>query len=622
MVLPKLTEAMVRQGATGESFERGYEYYDEGAVLSLIMREGVLHARVEGSEPLPYSVRCIFSEQGVISATCSCPYDRGGWCKHIVATLLAVIREPESIEERQPLATLLNGLAREQLQSLLLKLVELVPSLQETIEEQVSRQGVGAKTVDASSTASTAGAANSTSASTGAGASGGKSQRVRVDANAIRRQVGSALHSLDRLSGVQAYYGVSSVVDNVSGIVDQAWAFIEADDGRNALAVLEAVTDEYVAEWEILDDSDGYAGDFFNELGRAWTEAILTADLSKDERESWIKKLDAWQLAADDYGVDEVFMAAQEAAARGWDYPPLQDILQGRISDEDYEEEEEVSDYPSDYAGELTTARLNVLERRGQWQQYLNLAKAEGQVEAYTRALVNLGRVEEAVAYGLAYLNTAQEALGLAKTLREKGRGEESMQIAEYGLMLPNQPGSRLLLATWLREEAAVMGDRERALAAAEITFQDQVNLANYLRLAELAGEQWPEWRPKLLNIARTSGGYVVDGKVDVFLHEGLVDDAIAALGENPSHTPLEKVVDAAIQSHPDWVIKMCKRQAEYIMDNGKSQLYGAAARWLSKARQAYLATGRTKEWQAYLDEQLREHSRKYSLVPLLKPLR
>lgn len=621
MVLPELTEAMVRRVATEESFERGYEYYNEGAVLSLIMCEGVLHASVEGSNPLPYTVRCIFDERGVASTMCSCPYNQGGWCKHIVATLLAVIHEPEMIEERPSLTALLNGLDREQLQNLLLQLVAREPSLQETIEEELSRKS--AKTIDSTVAVNTGGAS-----ATAVGSGSRKSQRLRVDTKAIRRQVYSALHSLDRMSGSEAYYYVGSVLGELGNIVDRAWEFIKADDGRNALAILEAITEEYLDEWEILDGSDGESGEFFTILGSAFTEAILTADLSKEERDSWIKKLDEWQLAVDDYGIEDAFMVAQEAAARGWDYPPLQNILQGRVSDadieddDDFEDDEDFEDEDSDYADELTMARLHVLERRGQWQQYLNLAKATGQTEAYTRALVNLGRVEEAVAYATAYLRTAQESLGLAKTLREKGRDEESMLIAEHGLMLPNQQIYRLALAKWLREEAAAMGDRERALMAAEIAFRDEVNLANYLRVAELAGEQWPELRSKLLNFARTSGGYLVDGKVDVFLHEGLVDDAIAALGENPSHTPLEKVVDVAIKSRPDWVIKMCKRQAEYIMDNGKSQLYPAAARWLSKARQAYMATARATEWQAYLDEQLKKHARKYSLMPLLKPLR
>lgn len=32
------------------------------------------------------------------SARCSCPYDLEGYCKHIVATFLAVEREPEKVD--------------------------------------------------------------------------------------------------------------------------------------------------------------------------------------------------------------------------------------------------------------------------------------------------------------------------------------------------------------------------------------------------------------------------------------------------------------------------------------------------------------------------------------------
>ena len=53
-----------------------------------------------------------------------------------------------------------------------------------------------------------------------------------------------------------------------------------AGDGHNALAILEAITEAYVADWVELDDSDGEAGAFFADLGAVWTEAILTADLT------------------------------------------------------------------------------------------------------------------------------------------------------------------------------------------------------------------------------------------------------------------------------------------------------------------------------------------------------
>jgi len=53
-----------------------------------------------------------------------------------------------------------------------------------------------------------------------------------------------------------------------------------------------------------------------------------------------------------------------------------------------------------------------------------------------------------------------------------------------------------------------------------------------------------------------------------VFLHEGLIDDAIAALDTYASHTLVEQVVDAALQSqaHLEWVIQACRKQAEYIL--------------------------------------------------------
>jgi hypothetical protein len=194
------------------------------------------------------------------------------------------------------------------------------------------------------------------------------------------------------MSGSEAYYHVGAVLGELGDLVERAWEGIRMDDGRNALAILEAITEEYLDEWEILDGSDGESGEFFNTLGAAFTEAILTADLSKEERDGWMKKLDEWQMAVDDYGIEDAFLAAQEAAARGWDDPPLQAIFQGRTEDaaieddddfegdEDLEEDEEDED--SDYADELTRARLHLLERRGQWQQYLNLAKATGQTEA------------------------------------------------------------------------------------------------------------------------------------------------------------------------------------------------------------------------------------------------
>jgi len=595
MPLPQITETIIRQHASAESFQRGRDYFQQGAVLSLVQRGTTLQAEVEGSEALPYIVRCTFATDGTITATCTCAYDWGGWCKHIVATCLAALHRPDMIEERLPLEKLLAGLNRDQLQSLLLKLVEREASLIDHIEAAV---------------------AFSRPTSPGAGtvpAPAAPPHRIEVDPKAVRRHVRSIIHSLDRMRSSEAYWHISAVVNDVRRVLDQAWTLIKQDDGRNALVVLEAVTEEYLGEWENLDDSDGEASAFFSDLGAAWAEALLSADLTPKERRTWADRLTSWQGELDDYGVDEVFDMAATAARDGWDSPQLQRVLQGIITEEGAWDGE-----PPYYADELAEARLHILERRGRFQEYLYLAEAEGQTEAYVTMLVRLGRIQEAVAYGRAYLGTTGEAVALAKALAEHGEREQAVQMAEHGLTLE---GSKAELAKWLRDEAKATGNIALALTAAEVTFREETNLANYLYVAEIAGEHWPERQSALLDHMRQTKSYYPQGQVDVFLHEGLIDDAIAAVEPQASHTVVEQVVDAALTIRPEWAVQACRKQAEPIMNEGKAQYYSAAAKWLAKARTAYRTLGREKEWQAYLRELLTQHARKYKLVPMLKAL-
>jgi len=142
MAWSQLTEKTIRQYSSAQSFQRGSDYYHEGAVTSLVRRGVVLQAEVEGSEVLPYLVCCTFDSDEDLTATCTCPYDWGGWCKHIVATCLACIHQPEMIEERPPLDSQLASLKRDQLQLLLLKLAEQEPSLVGTIEREITSLGL------------------------------------------------------------------------------------------------------------------------------------------------------------------------------------------------------------------------------------------------------------------------------------------------------------------------------------------------------------------------------------------------------------------------------------------------------------------------------------------------
>jgi uncharacterized Zn finger protein len=594
MALRNLSEAAIRQQASAESFQRGRDYYQTGAVVSLLQRGDTLQAEVEGSQYEPYQVCVTFDEAGIIDADCSCPYDWGGWCKHVVAALLSSLHHPEAIEVRLPLEELLTDLGREPLHDLVLHLATSHPHLVEQVERYVSTLRSAHEDAPALQEATTT------------------PRRTAVDPRPLRRQVRAILHSLDRLRRSKAYWHVGDVVGQVRETLDQVTGFVEAGDGQNALLLLEAITDEYVEGWVYLDDSDGDAGGFFGELGTVWLDAALVADLSSAERGEWVEKLAHWRAEISEYSIDDPFGATQAALQQGWDYPPLQRVLQGEITQLGAWEGEAPW-----FADDLALARLQVLERQGRYQEYLYLAEAESQTQPYVTMLARLGRTREAVDEGLQYLSTPDEILALTKALREKGEIEAALRVAEHGLTLEGHKGA---LATWLCDLARGAGRTELALQAALAAFHAAPGLEAYQRVQELAGERWLELRRALLAHLR-QGSFYTQAQVDVFLHEGLLDDAIAAVSQGGGYTQIERVMDAVLEHRPDWVIRSALQQAKRIIEPGQAKYYHHAVAWLARARDAYKAAGREDEWRVYLRDLYNRHGRKHKLVGLLKGL-
>lgn len=598
MPLPHFSETMFAAYAAPQIVERGRAYYKQGRVISLVWRGTTLFAEVEGSEELAYLVRCTFEESGSLTASCTCPYDWGGWCKHIVAACLSLLYQPEMLEERPSLQHLLADLTREQLQTLVLNLAETDPFLVTTIERILAlwQRAVTETERDTQTDHSHPGS------------------QVALDPNALRRGVRSALHSLDRMSSSERYWHTGTAVNKVQSLLEQVQTLIHADQGGEALPGLEAITETYLETWEMLDDSGGEASSFFFDLGAAWTEALLCAQLTRQERQNLAERLTTWQKGLSGYGVDDAFDCAVAAAQQGWDYPPLQRVLQGRITRQGAWRGE-----PPPYADDLACIRLTILERQGRFQEYLFLAEAEGQDLAYTTMLVRLNRIQEAVDYGLQALSTRQDALALATALSEHGEREEGLRVARHGLTLQ---GADAGLARWLREQATQLNQHELALTAAEHALRAEVTLANYLQLADLAKEQWPQLRTALLAAAHSAPAASVEGWVAIFLHEQLFDDAILLLKSSVGHELIAWVADAVSTQRPEWVIQASCQQAASIMDGGQAQSYHLAVNWLKKARDAYRLLRREAEWNIYLESLLSRHKRKYKLIPMLEALR
>src|SRR5712691_8406682 len=92
MGLPAFDEKVIRDLATEMSYDRGEEYANDGAVRNLVLEGETYRAHVYGTHR--YTVR-LWDESGAIGSSCTCPYDWGGVCKHIVAVMLSVLEQQE-----------------------------------------------------------------------------------------------------------------------------------------------------------------------------------------------------------------------------------------------------------------------------------------------------------------------------------------------------------------------------------------------------------------------------------------------------------------------------------------------------------------------------------------------
>lgn len=259
--LPRLTETYIRNLASASSFERGQNYYHDGAILEPIRQEMELRARCEGSDYEPYQVNATLTKSGIAETSCTCPYDYGGICKHIVALMLTYVHEPQSFRSIPPLTALLAGRSREELIALIGEMIKREPDLLSLVE-------LSAATEQAR-------------------------QGETLDVEAYRRQARGAL-----LRG-----SPRAVEKELRSLLDLTDRLDTAGDWLNAGAIYHAILDETVngyedALWEMDEDGDiaavidGFAQGLSRclqkskadiQLRRAWLEALLEAELTDIE---------------------------------------------------------------------------------------------------------------------------------------------------------------------------------------------------------------------------------------------------------------------------------------------------------------------------------------------------
>ncbi len=131
----------IHNRSTDAVFERGENYRDKGLIQRLDRFDDLVTAAVSGSNL--YDVTVDFSGRG-IDTRCTCPYDGGGDCKHVVAVLLDIAANPPQ-DESEAVETVLEDVSADELRGFVR---DALAEHAELREQFLARFGDGHKSVE------------------------------------------------------------------------------------------------------------------------------------------------------------------------------------------------------------------------------------------------------------------------------------------------------------------------------------------------------------------------------------------------------------------------------------------------------------------------------------------
>lgn len=271
--LPRLTEAHIRELASEKSFDRGEAYYHDGSVLEPVRQERELRAQCQGSDYEPYQVSATLSKSGIAETSCTCPYDYGGICKHIVALLLTYVHEPQSFRPIPPLAKLLAGRRREELIALIGELIKREPELLSLVELSVETE-----------------------------------QAARgnpPDVSVYRRQARRALRH-------ESEHVIEKELRALREVADRS---AKARDWLNAGAIYHAVLDEAVRGYDDIlreVDEDGGIAVVIDEFAHGLSQCLKNNKADAQTRRAWLETLLEAELADIEMGGIDLAPSARE----------------------------------------------------------------------------------------------------------------------------------------------------------------------------------------------------------------------------------------------------------------------------------------------------------------------
>ncbi|MEJ7617947.1 MAG: SWIM zinc finger family protein [Pyrinomonadaceae bacterium] len=551
--LPQLSEAHIRKLASGPSFERGQAYYDDGAILEPVRQEMELRAECAGSAYEPYQVSATLAKGGITKTSCTCPYDQGGICKHMIALLLAYVHEPQSFRDIPPLTAMLAERSKEELIGLIGEMIKQKPELLSIVElSAAARQAKPGKP---------------------------------LDVTAYRRQARRALqHESPR-----------AVEKELQALRETAARFGKTGDWLNAGAVYHVALDEAVRGYDDMlqqMDEDGDIAIQVDECAQGLSQSLQKSSADSQTRRAWLEALLEAELADIELGGIDLAPSAREAILK-------------QASDEEWAWIEKrvrtVIAKSRDWGREALVGFLaEGQKRRGRAGEAAALIREAGTPEQQVLLLAKEGEIEQAVRQMREILKSKP---GLATQFADalvqaKAKGAAIELVAERA-----EKGDSWC-ASWLAKYYRQHGNAEEALAWQRKVFLAQPSVEAFKALGEVSRKSGTWEQVKIDALAALERKKAVSPLIEIALHEGDVARALSLLPrvERGAWRDYKReVAQAAEKKHPEAALVLYQEMAERAIGERQRRSYEAAAQHLKRVKAMYERLNTQAAWDAYL---------------------
>jgi len=582
------------------SFSRGRTYFRNGHIRETVLRDDVIEARCEGSDIVPYRVRATLAPAGQGGANprdvaCTCP--RGGFCKHIVALLLAWIDDPGRFVARPSLADQLADRSRDDLVALIGRMVERDPDLERLVELPVVHAG--------------AAAANA----------------VTIDEAAIRRQSRSAFATSDPWD----WHAAAGSTSALYPVLDLAEGYLAAGQWANAQAVFTNVAEEACEVMLSFNDEEGEISGLIAQCAHGLVTCLDAqaglpeADrLGEEHRERLIQALyDIWRFDVFEAGGIDLAQDGPEAIARN-----VTDAERAMV--EGWLREER----PDGWSKRMVTEFLVMLREEAGLDdgQLLEIYRDAELWDDVAGILLRMDRVDEAVAIAGRYLKTPPGLIGFANALIQRGGehiGRALALVDDHMWEIEGvNPVQDATIQDWLIAQYSAHDRPQQALVVAERRFKGQPTFRTWqlvrdaARLPGQRPEVWTDLRPKLLGQLRKKKAWTV--LVDVHLDEGDVAAAIEAYGKHVEQRRKDRwsmpawgygtadqdlrLARAAVAEFPDQAVAIYRQKADTMIGQRNRASYKVAAQHLERVKETLVRHNRTEEWKDLIANLRTEH--------------